>query len=118
MKRVAATVGASALARPRLFENAGSMVRAALRMVPPALARRLAGAWGRGRAVPRPPQQSFPGRRVSELDAVESGDASPHSFADTEVFVCEAVIAVAETVPSGCRSLDCDIGLPCSWPST
>ena len=59
MKRVAATVGASALARPRLFENAGWMVRAALRMIPPALARRLTGAWGRGRAVPQPPQQSF-----------------------------------------------------------
>jgi L-lactate dehydrogenase complex protein LldG len=36
------------------------------------------------------------GRRVSVLDTLESGDAEPHSFADTDVFVCEGVIGVAE----------------------
>jgi len=36
------------------------------------------------------------GRRVSVLDTLESGDADPHSFADTDVFVCEGVIGVAE----------------------
>lgn len=36
------------------------------------------------------------GRRVSGFDADQSGDASPHSFADTHVFICEAVVGVAE----------------------
>ncbi len=39
------------------------------------------------------------GRRVSALDDVgelAGADPSPHAFADTEVFVCEAVIGVAE----------------------
>ena len=39
------------------------------------------------------------GRRVSALEYLgerELADPSPHSFADTEVFVCEAVLGVAE----------------------
>jgi L-lactate dehydrogenase complex protein LldG len=36
------------------------------------------------------------GRRVSAFDAVQGSDASPHSFADADVFICEAVVGVAE----------------------
>jgi L-lactate dehydrogenase complex protein LldG len=36
------------------------------------------------------------GRRVSGFDAVRGDDASPHAFAETDVFICEAVVGVAE----------------------
>jgi len=37
------------------------------------------------------------GRRVSVVEAVEVDDGvSPHSFADTDVFICEATLGVAE----------------------
>ena len=38
------------------------------------------------------------GRRVSAMDLATAADGSlaPHSFADTEVFVCEGVLGVAE----------------------
>jgi L-lactate dehydrogenase complex protein LldG len=37
------------------------------------------------------------GRRVSVMEAVEGDDdSSPHSFADTDVFICEAALGVAE----------------------
>lgn len=37
------------------------------------------------------------GRRVSVMQVVDGDDGvSPHSFADTDIFVCEAVLGVAE----------------------
>jgi len=58
-KRTVSTLGATVLARPRLFAIVGRLTRAALRVLPSSLVRRLAGAWGRDRDVPEPPRQSF-----------------------------------------------------------
>jgi L-lactate dehydrogenase complex protein LldF len=45
--------------RPRLFRAAGALARFGLRVMPRALARVAAGAWGRTRETPAPPQESF-----------------------------------------------------------
>jgi len=47
------------LAHPELVQLAGAALRVALRLLPGRLARRLAPAWGRTRALPEPPVQSF-----------------------------------------------------------
>lgn len=47
------------LADRQLVQLAGAMARAALRVVPARLARRLAGGWGRTRTLPTPPPESF-----------------------------------------------------------
>ncbi|MEP6732038.1 MAG: lactate utilization protein B [bacterium] len=58
-KRSAATVGGVVLARPWLVSVMGWLARAALRVLPQSLMRRLAGAWSRERELPEPPRQSF-----------------------------------------------------------
>ena len=45
--------------RPRLFRAAGKLVRLGTRVIPRALSRRIAGAWGRTRELPAPPKESF-----------------------------------------------------------
>ena len=45
--------------RPRLFRAAGAVARFGLRIMPRALARLAAGAWGRTRETPVPPKESF-----------------------------------------------------------
>ncbi|MCC7323270.1 MAG: hypothetical protein IT358_05545, partial [Gemmatimonadaceae bacterium] len=47
------------LADPELLQLAGSAARVALRVLPSALARRLAGGWGATRALPEAPRGSF-----------------------------------------------------------
>jgi L-lactate dehydrogenase complex protein LldG len=50
--------------------------------------------------LPRLIAAAYPdwGRRVSVMEASDAADEerSPHSFADTDVFICEATLAVAE----------------------
>ena len=58
-KRVMVTAGALILARPRVLGLLGRVVRIALRALPAALTRRLAGTWGRDRALPEAPPDSF-----------------------------------------------------------
>ena len=45
--------------RPRLFRAAGAVARFGLRIMPRALSRMAAGAWGRTREVPATPKESF-----------------------------------------------------------
>jgi L-lactate dehydrogenase complex protein LldF len=47
------------LGDPALLQLAGAMARAALRVLPNGLARRLAGAWGATRELPQAPPGSF-----------------------------------------------------------
>lgn len=47
------------LGDPALLQLAGAIARGALRVLPSALSRRLAGAWGATRALPEPPPESF-----------------------------------------------------------
>ena len=45
--------------RPRLFDAMGRVARIGMRLIPDSLARMIAGPWGRARALPPAPQQSF-----------------------------------------------------------
>jgi len=47
------------LAEPALLQVTGSLARAALRVIPRRMARRLSAGWGRGRALPDAPAGSF-----------------------------------------------------------
>jgi len=58
-KRVAIDGSVRLFDHPRLFRAAGAVARLGLRLLPAALARRAAGAWGRTREAPVPPTQSF-----------------------------------------------------------
>ena len=58
-KSVAVRSAAQLLRRPRLFRAVGALARGALRLLPTAIARRAAGAWGRTRDLPSPPPRSF-----------------------------------------------------------
>ena len=58
-KSVAAHAGAKALVHPRIMSVLGSVVRAALRILPSPVARMLAGAWGKTRDLPIAPKESF-----------------------------------------------------------
>jgi L-lactate dehydrogenase complex protein LldF len=58
-KTLALRLAAWVLASPRRLALAGRLARAAMRVLPAALLRRLAGAWGRQRDLPPPPPESF-----------------------------------------------------------
>lgn len=58
-KRFLARSGAQLLARPAATRFAGRVMRAALRLLPRQLARRLAGTWGREHALPNAPAGTF-----------------------------------------------------------
>jgi len=59
VKQVAIGGSTAVLDRPRLFRVAGALARFGLRLLPAALARRAAGAWGRTREAPVAPRESF-----------------------------------------------------------
>jgi L-lactate dehydrogenase complex protein LldF len=58
-KTLALRLTAWVFASPWRFALAGRLARAALRLLPAGLMRRLAGAWGRQRELPAPPPESF-----------------------------------------------------------
>jgi L-lactate dehydrogenase complex protein LldF len=58
-KALAMRAGAVVLDHPRLVRLAGTIARAALRVLPRRLNRRVSRAWGRSRDWPEPPKESF-----------------------------------------------------------
>jgi L-lactate dehydrogenase complex protein LldF len=58
-KTLAMRAGAVVLGHPRLVRLAGTIARAALRVLPRRLTRRVSRAWGRSRDWPEPPKESF-----------------------------------------------------------
>ena len=58
-KTIALRAAADVLSHPWLLATLGSVARTVLRVLPAGLARIAAGAWGRGRALPVAPRQSF-----------------------------------------------------------
>ena len=58
-KGMAIQASISILNRPGLFDVVGRVARLGMRLIPDSLARMIAGPWGRARALPPAPQQSF-----------------------------------------------------------
>ena len=59
LKQATARAGARVIASRSLLTLGGTVMRATLRVMPTRLIRALAGAWGRDRALPDPPHESF-----------------------------------------------------------